>query len=702
MLLMANDSSQLCTTCHEQMRPAMWDTNPAHAHPQSPVITQAYQIQAIKDMKTQLGEGNRLVCLSCHKVHDGHAGRAMLADTLQDSAFCIRCHEDRKPMFGTAHDLGKSAPKELNVRNETIAQSGLCGACHTFHSYSRKPTPREGDPQGLCTTCHADGQVAARHSGLPMAHKALLKQDKLPGDLKLTLYPAPTPDFKSLACQTCHNPHETKNPHFLSQPPEQICANCHQELAQKLSKPHDFTDRKDLKNAKGSTVADAGRCGFCHTMHQAKGPRMWAATDRPFKTADDACTQCHSPQGIGHDKSLAKFNHPTGPDAKPKDAAAGMNLPLYNTSFTPDRAGSVACSSCHDVHVGEKQSKALLRASSPTALCIQCHSTQAKMAGNAHDIKVCKKPFPPEAAAKNDLCLSCHRPHSNDEQKKRWAAAPAPGQLASDGVCIGCHTVQAWSEVTQATQSGPMLHSRNFVPRADIRNNHGLPLAEPTAPDTAGKLLCKTCHDPHSAPGAAGLLRVSPNQSATDLCGKCHAEATYLQTTMHDKEHIARFITTQRGCAPCHSVHAVEGESRDLLWAAKKVAEAPSPAAQLCLGCHNNARDGAPRPAFFEHPVTTLKDLAKATTRPSVIVDHFGKIDRISCATCHIPHGRDMGEAATTSSDRGRILSIKAMLRPNIDREVCAACHGIDAARRYLYFHDPARRAKTEDLIQGR
>ncbi|MFI5379813.1 MAG: cytochrome c3 family protein [Tepidisphaerales bacterium] len=700
LLVVANNTNQLCKSCHEQMRPAMWDTNPAHSHPQNPPITKADQLQAIKDMKTQLGDGNTLVCLSCHKIHEAKSSRAILADTMQDSTFCIRCHQDRQTLLGSAHDMRKSAPQELNVRKETVAQSGACGSCHGFHNYARTPTPREGDPGGLCTTCHSDGQVAAKHSGLPMAHKSQLRNEKLPGDVKLTLYPATTPDLKAIGCQTCHNPHETKRPHFLNQPPEQICAHCHQELAQKLSKPHDFTGNNDLKNAKGSTVADAGRCGFCHTVHQAKGPRMWAATDQPFKTANDACTQCHSPQGIGHDKPLAKFNHPTGPDTKPKDAAANLGLPLYNPSLLPDPAGSVACSSCHDVHVGEKQSKSLLRASSPTALCIQCHSTQARMAGNSHDIKVCKKPFPPDAAVKNDLCLSCHRPHSNDEQKQRWAVAPAPGQLSKDGTCIACHQAEAWSSAQNSSQSGPMLHSQNFVIRPDVRKNPGLPLATPVAPDTTDKLLCKTCHDPHSPPGATGLLRVASGQSATDLCGKCHAEATYLQTTMHDKSHITKFITTQRGCAPCHSVHAVEGESRDLLWAAKKVENAPSPAARLCLGCHNNDKDGAPLPAFYKHPETTLKDLAKATTRPSTIIDHYGRIDQISCATCHIPHGRDMGEAATTSTDRGRVLSIKAMLRPNIDREVCAACHGIDGARRYLYFHDPKRRAQTENLIR--
>jgi predicted CXXCH cytochrome family protein len=324
---MPTSASELCITCHQTMRPAMWDTDPTHNHPQNPPIHKPEQIEAIKQMKTLLGSDNRLVCLSCHKMHDAQPGKAILADTLRDSALCIRCHSEKKPMIGSEHDLRKSGPTERNTRDETIAESGFCGACHTFHSLTRKPLPAPGDPQGLCSTCHSPGQVAAKHVGT-------------------MFHPVNLPD-KQMTCLTCHDAHDPKHSQFLRADREQVCADCHKTLAESLSKPHDFSGRNDVRNALGSSPSESGRCGFCHSMHQAKGPMMLAATNQPVKTMDDACGQCHRPEGIAREHAIAKLNHPSGPEAKAKDAAQ-VKLPLF--------AGSVACGSCHDVHGNQKQS----------------------------------------------------------------------------------------------------------------------------------------------------------------------------------------------------------------------------------------------------------------------------------------------------------------------------------------------------------
>jgi ubiquinol-cytochrome c reductase cytochrome c1 subunit len=34
--------------------------------------------------------------------------------------------------------------------------------------------------------------------------------------------------------------------------------------------------------------------------------------------------------------------------------------------------------------------------------------------------------------------------------------------------------------------------------------------------------------------------------------------------------------------------------------------------------------------------------------------------------------------------------------------EVCAACHGIDALRRYLYYHDPVKRLRVKEIGETR
>ncbi len=694
LLLMATSASELCLTCHADMRPAMWDKNPAHSHPANLPIRKPAQLKAIKDMGTVLGAGNTLVCLSCHKMHDGQAGKAMLADTLRGSALCLRCHEDLKPMLGSNHDLRKSAPKELNILSESLEQSGSCAACHTFHSYRRKLTPGPTDPQGVCTTCHSQGQVAATH-GAKLFHPVELRQDRIPQSATLPLETSATdPAKRTLACLSCHDPHDTKHPRFLRVSSEQICATCHPELAQSLTKPHDFTGKNQFKNASGNTPAQAGRCGFCHSVHEAKGPMMLAATNQPLKTMDDACVQCHSPTGMAHEKSLAKFNHVSGPDAKLKKPIAGLTLPLFDAGLQPATDGAVACSSCHDVHVGQKQSKWLLRSTTPTQLCSQCHPAQASMAGGAHDLKTSKKPFPAQATRSNDLCLSCHRAHGNDAARQLWTIALATGQIATDGACVGCHADQAWSSAARADRQGLMLHPQAIPASSDVaRRKHDLPLAA----GTPANMTCGTCHDPHAAPKVASLLRIPAGQSATEICARCHEEAAHIEMSAHSRQELSAQITQQTACAPCHRVHASAGMERKALWATKTFAKAANEPERLCLGCHSKD-GGAKVPAVYSHPETNIKDIKTATTRPAQLVDQFGKISQITCATCHLPHGGDVPGSTIAALDRAEVSSAKTVLRPNVDRQVCAACHGIDAARLYLYFHNLAKRATVKAL----
>ncbi|UCD29856.1 MAG: hypothetical protein JSV03_05085, partial [Planctomycetota bacterium] len=130
LLVMGTQSSQLCLTCHQKLRPGLWRPDLAREHPQNPPLSSDMQRQAIKDMGTKTGAGDTLICLSCHKLHHGLAGRDMLADTLEESRLCLRCHPDRSDIIGTAHDLRQSAPNTKNRLGQIPQRSGPCGACH--------------------------------------------------------------------------------------------------------------------------------------------------------------------------------------------------------------------------------------------------------------------------------------------------------------------------------------------------------------------------------------------------------------------------------------------------------------------------------------------------------------------------------------------------------------------------------------------
>ncbi len=639
LLVLGADNSELCVTCHEQMRGGQWRAD-GHEHPQNPPLRNDSQRLAIKQLGTRIGSDGTLICLSCHKVHNGQSGKAMLADTLQDSRLCIHCHEDRAAMAGTSHDLRKSAPGELNAKGMSSAQSGPCGACHTFHSYARQLTPRDGNPQGLCTTCHADGKVASKHTGQPFSHPSQIDPARMAGDAKLALYPSKEdPLKKSVACLSCHNPHETKRPNYLRTTGDDLCASCHSDKARSLAGAHDFAGQK-VKNARGHEASESGKCGFCHTVHQAKGPAMWIATNSTPKDTDGLCIDCHRAGGMAEKHPAFSFNHPTA-SAHPTTRPAG-DLPLFDAASHRVTDGVMSCATCHDPHASSKQSKDLLRSSDPTGLCIQCHPAQQKIASGPHDIRQGGKSWPAGMTAEGGLCVTCHRPHSNDPARQLWAAAPAAGQRGGDAVCVGCHTTNGFVAANATIHKGAMLHPAQVaqsILRGDIPGSLPLfPSAKSGTPDT---MACRTCHDPHQVAPKYLLRGVMASES--ELCIACHADQRQIEKSMHGREYIDPQKTQQRACSPCHAAHAVEGSGRKLLWSAKYDQRGHTESEKLCLGCHSDG-GGAKPPTMFRHPETAIKKLTDVTTQPTELQKKLAAIDQITCVTCHMGHGRELSE----------------------------------------------------------
>ncbi|MGE5611434.1 MAG: cytochrome c3 family protein [Bacillota bacterium] len=728
LLVMQTETSQLCLTCHEQIRPGMWRSGGPHEHPQDPPLHTQAQLKAIKDLGTRTGPNNTMTCFSCHKMHKGQSGRAMLADTLENSQLCIRCHPERQNMANSVHDLRKSAPQEANVKGQTPQQSGPCGACHTFHSYARQRTPQTGDPQGLCTTCHAEDQVASKHTGLPFSHPGDLRQDRIPKDAKLALFPSPNdPAKKVIACLSCHDPHQMKQPHFLRTTGDDLCGSCHNAKVHTFAGAHDFTKNADLKNGRGRTAAETGKCGFCHAVHNANGPAMWVATKNQPASPDALCAECHRADGPAGKHPVAMFNHPIGPKARPTTRPANSALPLFDPKGHQTVDGSVSCASCHDVHQDMKGDKDMLRTATTTELCAQCHPKEAQMAGGLHDPQTHTQPFPGSDQKNTDLCLVCHKPHSNDPQRRQWAVAPKPGLDGPDSLCISCHQNNTWTVPNGSLKVGAIVHPRTIAPDSPIRSiNHGLPLrkrltsstpgsersddpdlsasvkrvAQPgQAPDT---LMCKTCHNPHSGSGANHLLRVEPGHPSSQVCESCHDEARHVLKSMHSPQIFDPDKPASHACRPCHATHAIPGSAQKLLWAAKVEPEGATLSEKLCLGCHS-PNGTAKAPTVVQHPQTAIKKLTLATSQPSDLQKKVAMIEQITCSTCHVPHGRQIDlpntQPSAQSPVKTRLSAVKPMLRPDVDRNLCANCHGLDATRNYLYFHNPRKREAMQKYI---
>jgi predicted CXXCH cytochrome family protein len=417
LVLPAGDNT-LCVSCHDAQHPGRWTSEAAHTHPVDAPLSTPVQRQTIRDLGTHAGPNKTLACLSCHRLHNGQTNPKLLADTLTDSKLCLRCHPERATVAGTAHDLRKSAPTTRNVLGQTPVEAGPCGGCHIPHQFARTPVPAPGDPSGQCTACHSAGGLAAK-SPAHFNHPTDVDKNKLPGDLTLAVYKdTANPALASLNCTTCHDPHLAGADRFLKKTPDQLCASCHDQ-SKTLAGEHDFSSKPSVKNGIGETVAQAGKCGFCHDVHKGSGSILWAATSTPPANAAELCTQCHRANAMAADHPLPGFSHPT-------DMAAGnttMALPLFDArGQRVDHNGTVQCASCHDPHSNSTQSKQMLRVGGTTSnLCLRCHTDKTSLYGSGHDAHA--NPAWPAKQVGDDLCMACHLAHTKDagRRDKLWS-----------------------------------------------------------------------------------------------------------------------------------------------------------------------------------------------------------------------------------------------------------------------------------------
>jgi predicted CXXCH cytochrome family protein len=536
-LVLGTESSQLCLTCHEKLRPGLWEPGAPREHPLHPRLRTEAQFRAIKDMGTKIGPGDRLICLSCHKVHHGLAGRYMLAATLKDSHLCVLCHPGRESMFGTVHDLRVSAPTARNLLGQTPAESGPCGACHSFHEFSRRPAPTKLDPTGLCATCHRPGQCAEKETGLPFSHPDDVGPKNLPAGATLELYPQLNDPAKlGLACLTCHDPHETRHPHFLRMKPSALCAQCHPGEDFPVAGKHDFTNRPQLRNGRDQTAAQTGKCGFCHAVHKANGPMIWIATPQRPATPDALCTECHRPNGLAAEEPGGKLLHPDGPSTAARVKALKVELPLFGENGERNKQGFVACATCHNPHARPGGPPDMLRNGAtpePNSLCMQCHPGTAHINTSLHS-----PPLLQAYAGAKRICGPCHAVHAEPDLRTTdmWAGPLGPAsEVAVVRECTGCHSPGGGAPVIKWVPH-PAVLMQNLVPPTDPSF---MPLVnEKGQVGSQGRIVCITCHLPHGRSASDMLPGVKPAEIdlpdlravmpmlrpyiAPNLCDQCH------------------------------------------------------------------------------------------------------------------------------------------------------------------------------------
>lgn len=555
LLVLPAANRELCLSCHTELAPDLWKEGRHHPHPQEAKLVTDAQRQTIRDLHTRTGPGDTLICLSCHKMHTAVPRTRILADTLENSALCLRCHAEQKPVLDTNHNLAKSSPQTVNLLKQSPATSGACSACHGVHQATRNTSPAPADPSGQCLTCHQSGQCAEKRTGQPVSHPIHPADGKLAADLALKLK-AGFPDRaqKTIACLTCHNPHDGANGHFLRAKHDTLCATCHGEQATVAAGPHNFERHRDLKNARGMTAAEAGNCGFCHAIHDAKGPVLWAATNSPPENPADLCSGCHSAGGLAARHTPGALRHPSGPQTAAAVATMHPTLPLFDAKGHGVKDGFVSCSTCHNPHAG-RGARALLRVEKderPETLCVTCHADARPLQASLHGHDIVQHQIPDLFGRRDTACAPCHATHEKRGMAPTgmWSGPMAADQPPGIAECLGCH-----AQGGGATPIKPTIHPNVLMQNVAAQGSPGyMPLFDSEGREgMSGQITCRTCHLPH---GRQDLMDVAADLLPVRKVADTHAgEKSVLDLSgLRALRPMVRPYESPNLCSGCHGL----------------------------------------------------------------------------------------------------------------------------------------------------
>lgn len=604
-----------------------------------------------------------VACRTCHSAHTGGAPTADIATAVflrvdqHPGELCAECHTDlTAAALGHMHPLGRvdqELPGELRTHPAQRRTEMDCCACHAAHGSAADPLLKlDTADNALCTACHAPDRLAP-----------ITNADQLQHGLTPVTAPAGVvlgDHETTFRCRTCHAMHEPNSGRaLLILDVTSACAQCHPQQSSVSATNHNLARMQpDTTNRFGTPASVGGTCSSCHGFHAPAREPVLTQTDLTGN-----CVTCHRADGPAGSKVLGDNNHST-----------------------------VGCSKCHDAHVNSPN----FIAGAAQARCTSCHMDHAKLASGPHDVRLTPGKWPAASRQTQDQCLACHRPHGTPTHGRyRVVSAEAPG---SDAACLACHADAApRAESTWALQHPLRLN--------DTARDAGLPLV--TKSGETQQTGCITCHAPHTA--KSHLMRIE-SADAEELCLRCHADHATIHTIGHADRWLSEAGFETAGCQPCHITHASPDKIEPaFLWPAAlaadpgKVTFAPD---RHCVACHHAGGPVAP-PTIATHPDVEMYNPQQPEDAGFLpLFDATGEIDpkgHIACRTCHLTHGRTDpapvpagGRTLGARELRARVWHLRSLGGEN----VCTTCHGFDALRRFMYFHDPGRRSGPLDATR--
>lgn len=640
--------SEVCLSCHDGSviddRRAVWRE---HGHLTGITPPESMTIAS----ELPLVDG-KLACRTCHSAHT----RAGSGNVLRDAVFlrtegpvtnmCTQCHDYADTQTHPGHPIGNMpiAMPEVLAREhdfESAPAKMTCVTCHVAHgSRDEALLTLPISDNSLCLTCHAE--LATNLFGPDHISKHGQLPSLTPEQISVAKgFNTRLGAKQQLLCVTCHQTHDAPRVRQLAfAPDDDTCSACHAEQRRVLDSPHDLrTTHSELVNRFGTKISQRGACAGCHGAHGA------AFSPTPTKADPSGqCTSCHAPGGVVKANVLPEHNHP-----------------------------ETVCSDCHNPH---DNTLAHFLSTPAEQACLSCHTDHTIKTDSPHHIATNPAAWPKQSAETNDACLACHRPHGTEETGL-WRVA-APASTGETRACLGCHPADG--------------------PDAALALQHPtIPADHPhSTPNT-----CAACHEPHFGVGQTLLNATSENNSA-ETCYRCHSEFVNIKHIGHGESYLAHAGHEATACQPCHVTHApadaVQAYLRPAAWLKKPIPEEVPVSDRDCYVCHTP--DGeVPLPRAVSHPQLVMTNLTPPDNPAFLpLFNAAGEVDRkgqIGCKTCHLTHGRTQSLPLPEHMIELNPREARARewhLREFRVGNVCTTCHGEDALRRFMYYHQPSRR----------
>jgi len=772
LLIRSGKDSSLCLECHrdkEVLTPA-GQKRPVHVVnvlPETAIVP-----EDLLRRGAQLGPSGELICETCHKVHKNKfAPQLLLLKQDRKSGLCLTCHPDKKYIAETKHNLELTAPSEKNLEGNTVADAGVCSACHLPHKAARELSGLGDYTAQLCISCHSTGKVAGKVNLTGTTHPldvypfALGEANPILKTISVSKENLTLPLFNKngvrnrngrMTCSTCHDTHrpppqaasveseatQAQTPKFLRKAALKLCAECHDDKFGIADTKHNLSKTApEAKNILNQTPSESGLCGTCHLVHGARKGFLWArpvAAQEGQQTIPGLCVSCHNETGIAQKKLTAGVSHPT--DVSPSEKGQTPALPLFDRQGNLSAKGGITCQTCHDPHRWNSDSpdiepvkgdpqvtkrfSSFLRISSPK-ICGECHRENFQVADTKHDLSKTapqEKNILNQTSSESGLCGSCHLVH-NAQKSFLWAREmTVERDDVVQGLCIGCHNPESMAaKKTIHDYSHPL----DIMP-SETGLSTTLPLFDRAGKVSAkGILTCHTCHNPHrwnpagaSAAEAAteegtaqnSFLR-QQNSPSAKLCENCHSGQGVVEKTDHDLLITAPTVANSQGqtpaasgnCGACHLVHNAPNPVK--LWA-RPLSSAGSIPQSLCISCHSSKGPVSSKvPRIATHPEdVVIIDLEITQGGRFHYLPLFDPVNgnrvtagNLSCPSCHNVHQWDPKSHSKGEGINLEGSAMNSFLRAPSDRLMCIDCHGPDALVKYLYFHDPEKRASKRE-----